>query len=302
MNEHYPHIRLYSGDNEERMLSLREGVNVTFYMNRSHQEVLREVLTALDTYSREVQPHRLDWYFNPRRSDWDRLDAKAWPGIHRRVLEEPAASLWLREDPKEMTGYEFFHEGLLLESHTDRSVSAVSFSLPTEYLEAQGPDRVRQLTLDLAAKLPFHSGHAGLAFHFAKNMPSRLEAIQAWSSRHPGLDIPDVHSTARSLGTRINGVHWLNFLGPSVLDELRGPAGLRARLHSPDTTVQELDGGRALVTLGTWPDAGDLEQGRTLPAYRELARVLEPWLYLDPDGWSGFFDEDVRRWHRRFLD
>ncbi|MFY0576656.1 type VI immunity family protein [Cystobacter fuscus] len=36
--------------------------------------------------------------------------------------------------------------------------------------------------------------------------------------------------------------------------------------------------GRAVVALGPWPEAGDLRQGQTLPAYRELARVLEPWL------------------------
>jgi hypothetical protein len=33
---------------------------------------------------------------------------------------------------------------------------------------------------------------------------------------------------------------------------------------------------------GEWPEAGDLEHGHTLPAYRELARVLEPWSYRTP--------------------
>ncbi|HYO68655.1 MAG TPA: type VI immunity family protein, partial [Archangium sp.] len=95
---------------------------------------------------------------------------------------------------------------------------------------------------------------------------------------------------------------WLNFLGSPVLGALGGAAGLRARLRSPGTTVQELDGERAVVTLGTWPEAGDMEQGRTLPEYRELAHVLEPWLYMNRGNWSGFSDEDVRRWERRFLD
>jgi hypothetical protein len=76
---------------------------------------------------------------------------------------------------------------------------------------------------------------------------------------------------------------------------------LRSRLHSPGTTVQEWEGGRAVVRLGEWPEAGDTEQGHTLPAYRELARVLEPWLY-EGHGLSGFPPEDMRRWERRFLD
>ncbi|HYO58614.1 type VI immunity family protein, partial [Archangium sp.] len=91
-----------------------------------------------------------------------------------------------------------------------------------------------------------------------------------------------------------------------VLGALGGVAGLRARLHSPGTTVQEMEGERALVTLGQWPEAGDLAQGRDLPAYRELARVLEPWSDAFFPGyvnsWRGYTEEEVRRWWRRFLD
>jgi hypothetical protein len=161
---------------------------------------------------------------------------------------------------------------------------------------------VRELALKLAAELPFCSGHGGLCFNFPESVVGTTDAIRDMSFRHPGLDIPGVHFDSLSIGTRVKGVHWLNFLGPPVLGELGGAAGLRARLRSPGTTVQELDGERAVVTLGTWPEAGDLEQGRTLPEYRELAHVLEPWLYMDRGNWSGFSDEDVRRWERRFLD
>jgi hypothetical protein len=67
--------------------------------------------------------------------------------------------------------------------------------------------------------------------------------------------------------------------------------------------VQELAGDRALVTLGEWPEAGDTQRGDNLPAYRELARVLEPWLFFDPRGSVPCVrDEDARRWERRFLD
>jgi hypothetical protein len=88
-----------------------------------------------------------------------------------------------------------------------------------------------------------------------------------------------------------------------VLGELGGAAGLRARLHSPGTTVLEMEGDKVLVTLGAGPEAGDIERGDTLPAYRELARVLEPWLFRDPRGrMLGQSEEDTRRWERRFLD
>jgi hypothetical protein len=66
--------------------------------------------------------------------------------------------------------------------------------------------------------------------------------------------------------------------------------------------VQELNGERVVVTLGKWPEAGDTEQSHTLPAYRELARVLEPWLYMNHPREDGFSEEDMLRWQRRFLD
>ena len=100
----------------------------------------------------------------------------------------------------------------------------------------------------------------------------------------------------------MRGAHWLTFLGQPVLGELGGAAGLRSRLSSPDITVQEMEGDRAVVTLGTWPEAGDTEQGQLLPLHRELARVLEPWRQHERYRWRDFSEDDMRRWERRFLD
>ena len=59
---------------------------------------------------------------------------------------------------------------------------------------------------------------------------------------------------------------------------------------------------RAVITLGPWPQAGDTENGKDLPAYRELARVLEPWLFHEKPSSDAFTPEDLLRWERRFLD
>jgi hypothetical protein len=304
MSEHYPRVRIDSSLGEKRYLCIRESVSITFYMKRSHQEVVREVMRALEVYRRAVGPQALGWYDDPDREISDKLDDKGWAFIRQEMLEKPATSLWLSQSYSETLGYELIYQGRLLEAYEkdEDPTSAVAFFLPTEYLEEHGPGRVRELALELAAELPFNSGHAGLAFHFPEYILGTTEAIHDLALRHPGLDIAEVCSTSYSIGTRVNGVHWLNFLGQPVLGELGGAAGLRARLHSPDTNVQELEGERVLVTLGKWPEAGDLEQGHTLPAYRELAHVLEPWLYLNRARFGGFPEEDMRRWERRFLD
>jgi hypothetical protein len=45
-----------------------------------------------------------------------------------------------------------------------------------------------------------------------------------------------------------------------------------------------------------------VERGDVLPAYRELARVLEPWLYSRHVRMLRRSEEETRRWERRFLD
>jgi hypothetical protein len=303
MSEHYPRVRLYRTKLVGgRGLFIRESVSITFYMKHSHQEVAQQVMHSVETYRHAVGPQALGWFTDPSSGDWEELDDKGWMYLRRKLLEEPVIQLRLSESPSDTMGCELLYHGRLLDVADENETSVVSFRLSTEHLEEHSPGKVRELALELAAELPFTTGHAGLAFHFPESMLGTTERIRDLSFRYPGLDIPGVHFASLSIGTRVDGVHWLNFLGQPVLGELGGAAGLRARLHSPGTTVQELDGERAVVTLGQWPEAGDTEQGHTLPAYRELARVLEPWLYMDRARWDGFSEEDMRRWERRFLD
>ena len=304
MSEHYPRIRIFKRSEVPRappLVGIRECLDITFYMKRVHQEVVHDVLRALDVYRASVKANALVWYADPYSGDWDEFDSKGQAYVLREMLEQPATSVYLSELPDSETGYGFIYEGNLFEAHEAGVISAVSFLLPTEELEARGPEWVRALALELAALLSFDSGHAGLCFLYPESVVGYTNALRDLALRHPGLDIPERRGRSYSLGMRLDGVHWLNFLGPAVLDALKGADALRARLHTSDTTVQELEGGRALVTLGAWPEAGDLERGQDLPGYRELARVLEPWLYLDRANWGGFSDEEVRRWERRFL-
>jgi hypothetical protein len=123
------------------------------------------------------------------------------------------------------------------------------------------------------------------------------------------MDIPDLDDHSWKAGTRVPAISWLTFLGQPILGELGGVAGLRSRLREPGTTVQEMDSDRAVVTLGPRPEAGDTETGQVLPAYQELAHVLEPWLYFEepPENIhiseaAARSHEATRRWQRRFLD
>ncbi|WNG22408.1 DUF3396 domain-containing protein [Cystobacter fuscus] len=188
---------------------------------------------------------------------------------------------------------------------SDHDVSYLSGTLPTEYLEEHGPSTVRELLLDLASGLDFASGHAGLSFDSLVGDVFFTPRIRTELLRHPGISL-NHGSSPDWMGTRVDGVHWLNFLGPPVLQALNGVSNLRSRLRSPETAVQAIDETRAVVTLGDWPEAGDLTRGNSLPAYRELGRELESWLdkpFDDPRfRIEGFTQEEAMRWARRFLD
>jgi len=306
MDERYPRIRHYtrSGEDQEPWLFIRESVNITFYMRRSHPEIARVVLAALATYLQVVGERALGWYTDAE-GDWRELDDPGWEATRQRLLNPRGAHLTLAGSPDDLTGYEFTYHGRSHDPTTSErnAVCAVSFWLPTEAMESRGPEQVRDLALKLAEELPFDSGHAGLALLFPEGLLGTTESLREVCARYPGLDVPGLGTASLFLGTSLKGVHWLNFLGPSVWAELDGADGLRSRLHMPGSVVRELmTGDRGVISLGAWPEAGDVAEGRGLPAYRELAHVLEPWLYVERFDWGGFSREDMRRWQRRFLD
>jgi hypothetical protein len=298
MSEHYPRIRIRV---ESGALMIREAVNITLYMRHSHAEVARTVLRSLDIYRHAVQPHKFRRYSHDAGA-WLELDTEGWEKLRREFLERSGAILHLLGGGPGQREYRFVYHGRPIDAPTPWGdepgrVCAVNFWLPTEYLEQYGPGRVRELALELGSPLPFCSGHAGLAFNCETDVVGTWGEVFKLCFRHPGMSIPDPDLLSLELGTRIQTVNWLTFLGHPVLGELGGAAGLRSRLYSPDTTVQELEGERVVVTLGPWPEAGDSAHGDVLPAYRELAHVLEPWLFQAPRA-----SEEVRRWERRFLD
>ena len=278
---------------------MKECVTFTFYIRRSHPEIVHGVEQALELYLQAVGPGALRWYPD-LDGDWQELDEAGWAFVRRKLIHPRGANIELAGSPDAPDGYEFLYRGRLLENA--QTVCAVSCLFPLEQLKSRGSAWMRDFALKLATKLPFDSGLAGLSFLFRIWTQDNISALRDKNLRHPGVNIPDSY-LYMSIGTSVKGVSWLTFVGPSVLDALGGVDGLRARLHSPGTTVEALGPERAVVTLGTAPEAGDTETGHLLPAYRELARVLEPWLYVEQRcAWRNFTLEEVRRWERRFLD
>jgi hypothetical protein len=302
MSQHFPRIRFHASHGT---LIIRDGLKICFYMRRSLQEVAQAVWHSLETYLRAVGPQALAWHAD-HQGDWGQLDSASWLRFRRDLLESNWSHHELTEDPDSgVPAFHFEYFGKRLNDprvYTEPTmVSSVGFWLPTEFLEEHGPSRVRELALELATPLPFNSGHAGLCFNDISGYHETEKELSRLCLRYPGMDMLELEDLSIRIGTRVKGPAWLTFLGQPVLGELGGAEGLRTRLSSPSTTVQQLEGDRAVITLGPWPEAGDTEAGHDLPEYRELARVLEPWLYHSGGGY--YFPKDIwQRWERRFLD
>ncbi|MCP3144697.1 DUF3396 domain-containing protein [Pyxidicoccus sp. QH1ED-7-1] len=238
------------------------------------------------------------------------MDDSAWKRTRQAMLGGKWAFVTLADNVNiyQHRDFQFEYEGISREEpgqfDDPRRASVMSFWLPTEFLEQRGPGHTRALALELASHLPFDSGYASLVFDTFGKFVNVTRPLNKLCFRYPGVDVLEEH-VSWDIGTRIPGAYWLTFLGPQVMGELGSDEALRARLSSPDTNLQQLPEDRAVVTLGTWPQAGDLEAGENLPEYRELARVLEPWLYHhNPEKLrhDDFKPADRLRWERRFLD
>ncbi|WP_245918839.1 DUF3396 domain-containing protein [Melittangium boletus] len=277
----------------------------TFFMRRSHADISQGIQQALAHYLHAVGRDALAFY-DDHEGDWQPLDEQGWAFVQRELSNARRAFVALEGTQEDPRAYQFNYQGKLLEApflkNQPDAVSAVSFSLPTQYLEQHGPQRARGLAMELATRLPFCSGHVGLSFNQGAGLVGVDDELRELYFRYPGIDVPNLDWLSLHIGTQVRGPSWLTFLGQPILAELGGVAGLRAQLHAPGTSVHEVDGDRAVVSLGTWPEAGDAEQGHLLPEYRELARVLEPWLFHEPQLHAATPLQDIRRWERRFLD
>lgn len=253
----------------------------------------------------ELAGSSLGRYFDDSDESYRKLDDRGWSKIFRELDRQDKANVAITNPSSTDYRYEFRYVGGTgpVSSEPPVEMCALYYFLPTEYLEEHGPDSLVELALHLIGPLPISSANLGLAFYhlWSEDVVTRVKEL---GRRHPGIDLVKILSATVEQGDRINGTTWLTFLGQPLLGEMGGAVGLRARLKSPGTTVQELDGNRAMIRLGPWPEAGDLQARNNLPAYRELARVLEPWLFhgTERQYWMIFSPEELLRWERRFID
>lgn len=339
MTVHHPRIRPVGvppveGARGEELLA-REVILLAFYLPHDHPDIASGVSLALDSYMHAVgegsetinEAFVDDDEGAPLSLErWTSIRQRLRPERHWRFADDYSESYANRVEKRRYetqlfldgggarNGYSFRYRARIpWRTPAPNKVSLLTATVPTEYLEARGPASVAALARTMASQLRFTTGHAGFSLQLYWPLRSTDDALRAAAFRHPGIDLRPAWLWEEDVGFHVDGVHWLNFFAPPVLETLGGAQGLREWLRSSGTHVENLDGDRVAVALGEWPEAGDLHHGLTLPAYRELAHVLGPLLEplerSSPVSWMAagnslmrFTEEEALRWWRRFLD
>ncbi|WP_225408591.1 type VI immunity family protein [Stigmatella hybrida] len=302
MTIHLPSFRIRD---ERGRVVLRDGLVFCFFMRRSHGEIAAGVWRALQAYRRATPPDALAWYVKPD-GKWDPLGDEGWASVREEILETPwptGSEVRLQESHEEVGAYSVEYSGKWLDApawkDNGEAVSAVVFTLATDFLQKHGPGAVRALALEMVAELPLSFGYAGLGCISPGGLRSPAKkALHELCLLCPGLDVYNLRPTARSIGTRARGAYWLTFLGQPLLGQLGGTESLRECLPS-GISLEPLEGERLCIRLGEWPLLGDAQSGDDMTPYRALAHVLEPYFYEERTSW--LIDEALeRRWMHRF--
>ncbi|MCY1002333.1 DUF3396 domain-containing protein [Myxococcus sp. MISCRS1] len=287
MSDEIPVIRLHTKNGE---LVARDGLVLSFFIHRNHEDVAHAIWRALQIYLRAIPPQSLGWYGSDE-GDMVPLDDEGWEHNRKQILERSWGTAWIVELFENAGGggsYQFEYHGRRIDEPSwptpQNPATSVAFTFPTEYLVTHGPEHFRTLALEIARELPFSFGYASPAIISSSGAWFSLrKQVQEVLQRYLGLDLPRLGETSRNIGTQARGAYWLTFLGQPLLGQLGGRETVERQLDLPGVSVQSLDEERILVTLGERPEALDTERQSIPLPYREMTRVLEPFLFYEEE-------------------
>jgi hypothetical protein len=287
---------------------LRDGWTAAFYLPSTcdrHQEAAARCIAE---YLRLVGQPSLRWTIDEEGEAVElddaaikaRLTALARPG-------EESVGFRLMDNPEGVSAHRVRYIGL----HADDPVAAMrpdavsllTLTYATETVERLGLDLLARFHDAVAATLPVSSGYVSPAFVAATGAgePPAFEKIHALCRRYRCLDVSHVSIDALTLGDRLRGAYWLNYLGPANVEALGGEGAIAAALSAQPVASRPLAGGVLALQIDGPPIAGDVNRREDLGAHVALAALFEPRLYEAEIAFPEFELEDTENWFRRFL-
>lgn len=292
--------------NEDGRIRVVDGLAVVFFVNVHHRDCAEDIASAIERIVSFAGLTALRFFVD------DEGDARPLTTtVYRSLITELRQSaaqgeggLSLIGDDASITGTDAYYFGEA-EPSDERPTwrNVLKFHLCRDLFMERGAEQVRSFVRSLAQTLPFSFGYASPCLCYGHNIVRAAKIAR----RYPGFDILDPGAAATSIGNKMAGVYWLSFFGQALVDSLGGTEQIQGLLRGL-AEVTPLPKNKLEMLIEETPTVGDLNRKDNLPAYRAVARVVEPHLHLptityfrEDDGITAN-TEAMIAWHRRFLD
>ena len=288
---------------DTEFIIVRPGISLDLYSEVPLSDLGPAVADILDQYFAFIPPKSLETYYASNGTY-----KKLTPRVIGTTLKT------LRAIPK---GYEFyeFHFGQGPEGGVGRyathfigtwladkkryplETNLLTLEFPADQLDrAPAEDFLGFLDRALAI-FPYVSGNVGFAFQHPQTFSSEARAaIGRLMPRFLGFD-PSYPNCRDNMSGHSPSAHWINLIGPTLVDKLGGSEAIRATLPA---AVEVRPAGPGLLIRGaTQPPVGDVNRGaKDIEFLPDVARTLRPVRFeisgfqvnVDPKAWLGRFD------------
>ena len=107
MKNHYPSIRIHA---QSGHLLIRDGIEMTFYMKRSHEECAPATLRALEIYLSAVGPSALDLHTD-EDGHWHKIEGSAYEHVQQEFFKSRRLIVELADSSITENRYQFQYHG-----------------------------------------------------------------------------------------------------------------------------------------------------------------------------------------------
>jgi hypothetical protein len=306
--------RIWEQDKKSKSVYLRDGFIAAFFLPTPIHETVKEIARAFEAYIAMIPPDALRW-------ESVGANAEEWKAFSKTTVKRCLAQLDVAAAKKreltafhltdgneggEAPGYGVWLEGGKKDSDWPDQTTIFQVFFPSG--AANDPDAFVANVRTLAAMLPYHSGYASPALHYAPDLLRNVAMNKARSvvARYPGYDVHANETACLDQDHKVRGARWLTFLGPDIVKELGGRTKVEDALSRP--VIIEPVGHGLMIRAGKEPEIGDVAKKVGTPHLRMVAKILEPVTKFDEDELIGVgfaknkTDPFLPKWQRRFLD
>ncbi len=272
---------------KKESITCRPGIALALYSEVDLTQAAAAAADVLESYLEFVPPGSLDTRWTSSGT-WASLTPRTIT-LQLKEWREKVTPKWVASDvfygqgepPGSVGTHAFRFRGVQVKAgdseHQRRRTSSIGMEFPLDLFDRLSPADFIRFVVRCAARYPFSSGNAGLAFKFngSRSGMEDVDFIHQHLPRHLGIDPGfDFNWAGARMRGKSPGAHWLNLLGAGSIAALGGDQFLRS-VRPEIETIQIGDG--LLLRSAEHPPVGDRESGaKDLAWIPEISRLLRP--------------------------